>query len=268
MEKNYEFLNRMRVVHKPDRRDASAVKTEQELALDSSWKIVIPENASEMVKMAASDFQDYLLKSMDLSIVIEKTAAPAKAPGTLLFVTADQFPAIQEKPTVTRSFALDVSDDGIVLCGADERGVFAGSIHLEDLMNYREATFLTKGFKLRNPLTRMRSTHSGRGIDDYPDWQLQAIAHAGFTAIDIFVKAPNVTTRGPANINDIINRASKYGLDAVLYCDLKSYTPPDAADAEEFFDSVYGEIFRAHPGFAAIHLVGQTFSLAARTKSA
>ena len=120
MEKNYDFLKRMRVVHKPNRRDASAVMTEQEIALDANWKIVVPEAASELVKLAASDFQDYLLKSMDLSIVIETVATPAKAPKTLLLVTGDQFPAIQEKPTVSRAFALDVSDDCVVVCGADD----------------------------------------------------------------------------------------------------------------------------------------------------
>ena len=258
MEQNYDFLKRMSVVHKPNRRDASAVKTEQEIALDASWKIVIPETASDLVKLAASDFQDYLLKSMDLSIVIETAATPAKAPKTLLFVTVEQYPAIQEKPAVSRAFALDVSEDGIVLCGADDRGVFAGSIHMEDLMNCREALFLSKGFKVRNPLTRMRSTHSGCQLDQFPDWQLQAIAHAGFTAIDMFVKGPNTTTSGYVNINDVIYRANRYGLDVVLYSYLQSYKHPDDADAEQFFDSVYGEIFRKHPGFAAIHLVGES----------
>ena len=84
----------------------------------------------------------------------------------------------------------------------------------------------------------MISVHSGCVLDEYPDWQLLAIAHAGFTAIDLFVKGPDTTTIGHMNINDLIERASKFGLDAVLYSYLQSYKHPDDPDAEEFFDNV------------------------------
>ena len=258
MEKNYDFLKRMCVIHKPNRKDPSAVKAANEIEIDASWKIVIPETASDMVKLAASDFQDYLLNSMEISVKIEKTSAPAKAAKTFLFVTADQYSDLPEKPEGKRVFALEINEDCVVVCGAEERGVLAGSIHLEDRMNYRGGLFLTKGFTIRKPLTRMRSVHSGSGLDEYPDWQLLAIAHAGFTAIDVFVKSPDTTTVGHMNINDLIERAAKYGLDAVLYSYLQSYKHPDDADAEAFFDNVYGGIFRAHPGFSAIHLVGES----------
>ena len=42
-EKNYDFLKRMREIFKPDRRDPEAVPDKNEIELDSSWKIVIPE---------------------------------------------------------------------------------------------------------------------------------------------------------------------------------------------------------------------------------
>ena len=57
-EKNYDFLKRMRVVHKPDRRDGAAVLDPNEIAVDNSWKIVIPSGAGPLVRRAASDFQD------------------------------------------------------------------------------------------------------------------------------------------------------------------------------------------------------------------
>lgn len=258
MEKNYDFLKRMRVIHKPNRKDPSAVKTAQEIVIDSSWKIAVAAGSSDLVQTAADDFQDYLLKSMGVSVPVIKDAKPERSAKTLLYVTADQYKSLEKLPEGKRAFALEVSEDSVVVCGADDRGVFVGSIHMEDRMNYRGETFLEKGFTLRKPLTRMRSVHSGCSIDDYPDWQLNAIAHAGFSAIDIFVKGPDTTTTGYVNINDVIDRAKHYGLDAVLYCYLKSYKHPDDEDAEEFFDSIYGEIFRKHPGFAAIHLVGES----------
>lgn len=245
----------MHEVHRPDRRDAGAEPKAGEIALDDSWRIAVPAGAGSLVRRAAEDFCDYLAVSMGVKIpVAEAETASAK---TILLTTAALRPQVK-CPTRSRAFLLEVTEDRIALCGADERGVFAGTIHLEDLMNLREAPFLPVGTRTRTPLVRMRSVHSGCGIDDFPDRQLNAIAHAGFTAIDLFVKAPDTTTRGHCDINDVIERAAGYGLDTVLYSYLRCYKHPDDPDADECFDRVFGEIFRRHPGAAAIHLVGES----------
>ena len=261
-EKNYDFLKRMRIVHQPDRRDVAAVLNSDETALDNSWKIVIPAGAGPLIRRAADDFQDYLFTSMNVSVsVVAVRKNPGRQAKTVLMVPKSFCTCPNPKPEKKGAFILDVSaDQGIVICGFDERAVFYGSLRLEDLMNLREAPFVKVGRQMREPLTRMRSVHSGCGIDDFPDWQLNAIVHAGFTAIDIFIKAPDTTTRGYCNVNDVIERAASYGLDTVLYSYLKSYKHPDDPDAAEFFDSVYGNIFRRHPGAAAIHLVGESLS--------
>ena len=258
-EKNYDFLKRMREVHKPDRRDTRAVPAADEIEIDGSWKLVIPAGAGRLLRRAAADLQDYLFTSMKVSVPVLELEAPGRREKTILLTPEPSCADGGPKPDKKGAFVLDVSPDrGIALCGFDERAVFYGSIRMEDLMNFRAAPFLTVGRKLREPQTRMRSVHSGSGIDDFPDWQLNAIVHAGFTAIDLFVKAPDTTTRGCCNINDVIDRAASYGLDTVLYSYLKSYKHPDDPDAAAFFDGVYGEIFRRHPGAAAIHLVGES----------
>ena len=260
-EKNFDFLKRMRQIHQPDRRDPEAVPNKNETAIDNSWKIVIPAGAGPLVRRAASDFQDYLLTSMNVSVPVTVIAGPGRHPKSLLLIPKSFCTCDNPKPEKKGAFILDVSpDQGIVLCGNDDRSIFHGTIHLEDLMNFREAPFLEIGKRLREPLARMRSVHSGCGIDDFPDWQLNAIVHAGFNAIDIFIKEPDTTTRGHCNVNDVIERAASYGLDTVLYSYLKSYKHPDDPDAEAVFDSVYGNIFRCHPGAAAIHLVGESLS--------
>ena len=259
MEKNFDFLKRMRVVHQPNRRDWTAKPEPGEILLDNSWKIVIPTSAGQLIRRAADDFQDYLFTSMNVSVPVLAEAHPLRGEKILLLTADASGLDLPRKPEKKCSFALDITgSNGILLCGADERGVFRGTLHLEDVLNMREAPYLREGNSLREPLTRMRSVHSGSGIDDFPDWQLNAIAHAGFTAIDLFVKAPDTTTRGYCNINDVIDRASLYGLDVVIYSYLSSYKHPDDPDAEEFFDSVYGEIFRRHPNAAALHLVGES----------
>lgn len=259
-EENYDFLKRMRVIHKPNRRDISLTRASDEVEIDNSWKIVIDFNAPDLVRHAASDFQDYLLVSMNVSVPVCPQKKIIRTAKTILLTHLKDYSDQNiERPVKRGGFALDVSPDlGILILGAEERGVFYGSIHLEYVMNLREAPLLKQERYVREPLLRMRSVHSGSGIDDYPDWQLNAIVHAGFTAIDLFTKGPNTTTKGYCNINDVIERASHYGLDVVMYSYLSSYKHPDDPDAEEFFDSVYGNIFRCHPGFAAIHLVGES----------
>ena len=56
-ENNYDFLKRMRVIHKPDRRDFSLVQNSNEIVIDNSWKIVIPETASKLIRRAADDLK-------------------------------------------------------------------------------------------------------------------------------------------------------------------------------------------------------------------
>ena len=260
-EKNYDFLKRMREIFKPDRRDPEAVPDKNEIELDSSWKIVIPEGAGQIVRRAAADLQEYLFVSMNVSVSVIVKKGPGRKNKTILLIPKSFCTCDNPKPEKKGAFIVDaVRDDGIVLCGFDDRSILYGAIHLEDLMNYREAPFIPAGKKLREPLARMRSVHSGCSIDDFPDWQLNAIVHAGFNAIDVFVKNPDTTTKGYCNINDVIDRAASYGLDTVIYSYLKCYKHPDDPDAEEYFDRVFGNIFRSHPGAAAIHLVGESLS--------
>ena len=250
-ENNYDFLKRMAVIHKPDRRDRNAVPQADEVAIDDSWEIAIPADACSKIRRSAEDFQDYLLVSMGVGVKIERVEKLEPKAKRILFKIGT------DKTSKKGGFALDVAD-GVVLAGAEVRGVIYGAIRLEDLMNYREAPFLKKGSFVREPLARMRSIHSGCAIDDFPDWQLNAILHAGFTAIDVFIKGIDTTVQGHTNINDIIDRADEFGLDTVLYNYIHCYKHPDDPDAEEFFDSVYGPIGRHYPKAAAIHLVGES----------
>ena len=255
-EKNYDFLKRMRVIHKPHRRKADALPVNhQELLLDASWQILLPVDATSLMIRAAEDLQDYLFTSMEISLPINR--GPVSKKKKTISLNLD--PELKSKFSKKKgSFILDIGDEYILLSAAEERGIFFGCLRMEDLMNFREAPILERGETLREPLLRMRSIHSGCGIDDYPDWQLNAIAHAGFTAIDIFIKDIDKTTMGYCNINDVIERAASYGLDAVLYNYIHCYKHPEDADAEEFFDSVYGKVAKMYPKAAAIHMVGES----------
>ena len=79
MEKNYDFLKRMRVIHKPNRRDAAATPSAQEIEITNSWQIAVKQNCAEQVLQAAEDFQDYLLRSMNVSVPVVRFEKMEKA---------------------------------------------------------------------------------------------------------------------------------------------------------------------------------------------
>ncbi|OQA86049.1 MAG: hypothetical protein BWY31_01550 [Lentisphaerae bacterium ADurb.Bin242] len=260
-EKNYDFLKRFREIHKPGRRCDFSSPHDGEIMLDASWSIAVDRDASPMILRAAKDLQDYFFTSMNLSLRIEKI--PGTVPPLRKILLLNTGKALKQG-----AFTLSVSPDVIRLDGDDDRAVLYGSVHLEDRMNLREGPYLAIGTVRREPLLRMRQVHSGSGIDDFPDWQLNAILHAGFTAIDLFIRGIDTNARGEyCNVNDIIERASSFGLDTVLYNYTRCFKHPDDPDAEEVFDRVYGDIFRACPGARAISFVGESLEFPSKDPS-
>ncbi|MBO7741280.1 MAG: hypothetical protein J6S21_01880, partial [Victivallales bacterium] len=249
MEKNYDFICRMQEIHKPGRRNTALMPSGNETLLDSSWRISLESSDDAMLLRAARDLQDYLLVSMGVSVPVVIGAPDPEA--KCIFLGKGDF-------SVKGAFTLEVTESRVVLTGDDSRGVLYGCIRLEDLMNFRSAPFLSRGTFRREPLARMRSVHSGCGIDQYPDWQLNAILHAGFTAVDIFLKDVDLTAAGYCNVGDVIRRAAAHGLDTVIYSYLKCYVHPDDPGAEAEFDRVFGTVAAAYPEASAIHLVGES----------
>ena len=85
-EKNYDFLRRMREIHRPDRRNPELSKAAGELELDATWKLFLEPGFAAGAEKAMLDLQDYLYQSMGLSLCI---AADAETGGRLLFRKAD-----------------------------------------------------------------------------------------------------------------------------------------------------------------------------------
>ena len=165
---------------------------------------------------------------------------------------------------VPRSYRLQVGADRVLVGGCGERGAAQACYYLEDLMNLREAPFLRQGGETREPVFSPRMVHSGWGIDQFPDAHLSVIAHAGFDAVLVFVKGANRTTVGHLDINDLITRAARFGLDVYLYSYLLSEMHPDDDGAEAYYDSTYGALMRAHPGARGIVFVGESCEFPSR----
>lgn len=260
-EQNYDFLERRREIHRPDRRDGTLSPRPDETVIDESWTLAVSHPGEPLLLRAVCDLQDYLFVSMKLSL---KIAVPGKAlpSSKVLMLELEQPP--ESSVTEHGVFTIDVTADYIKVSSSEARAVWFGSLRLEDLMNLREAPFLQHGRVASRPYIDIREIHSGCGMDDFPDYELNAIAHAGFNTIRLFVKGFDVTTQGYCNINDLIRRAAGYGLDVAFYSYLPSFKHPDELDTEAFFDSIYGELFRRYPGAKGISLVGESLEFPSR----
>ncbi len=236
-EAKYEFRKRIDEVHRPGVRRETAECGSGEVALNEGWTIVSPEPPTE--GSAAPDLQDYLQVSMNLSLPIRK-----QAEGKTIRLT----------PEEDKGFFWKVEPECIEIRGNVRRGVH----YLEDLMNFREAPYLKCGSGRRDPLFTPRMVHSGWGLDQFPDRHLNAISHAGFDTILLFVKGVDLTTHGVMDFNDLIRRAANYGLGVYFYSYLDSYKHPAEPDADEFFDRNYGRVFRECPGAKGLILVGES----------
>ena len=233
-EEPYGFRRRLEIVHQPDRRDAAAVKAADEFALADGARIALCGKAASFPAVA-SDFEDYLRVSMDVEASV--TVRPEGGGRYALMASLDEGLA-------ARQYRVDVSDDGVRIAAKDERALAQAFYHLEDLMNLRRAPFLKKGRAVRTPRFAERLVHSGYGHMMYEEPMLRAMAHAGMTAIIVYVSGIDKTERDRVcDQRAVIRRAAKYGLDAYLYSEIPAFFHPDDGDAP--FEEAYGKVAAA-----------------------
>ncbi|MBE6589347.1 MAG: hypothetical protein E7643_04140 [Ruminococcaceae bacterium] len=244
-EMQYEFRKRMLEVHKKNRRVEKALSAGQ-IAITSEWTIVFPRE-NEFLTRVARDLWDYFLVSMNLCVKLSDTCPADK------YITYTVDPTMKE-----HAYAVETKKTSVCLSGQTERAAAQASYLLEDLMNFEESPYLSMGRQEREPRYRTRMVHSGFSLDIFPNEHLSAIAHQGFTAILLFTRAKDETSYGHTDFNDIIRRAADYGLDTYAYSYMVSEKHPDDEGAEEYYDSLYGELFRRCPGLKGVTLVGES----------
>ncbi len=255
-EVNYEFRKRMLETHKKDVRDFSLTPNADEYEIKDAVAICVPRDAEDVAIVAAQDFQDFLLKSMDISSMVKKGTMDEKEKIELFI--ADEAGIDLGEYKGYRGYRIDTDDNGIKIYASDYRGMAQALYYLEFMMELRKAPFIKKGSTSRKPRFSPQMVHSGYGCDDYPDEHLNAIAHEGRDAILVFVKGVNLTTFGFLDFNALIYRAKRYGIDVYAYSYLKSEVHPEADGAEAFYDGTYGNLFKNCPGFKGVVLVGES----------
>lgn len=250
MEKAYEFRNRLLQIHKKDIRDPKRIPEKNEFFLPNQVFISIAGNAGEVVRTAAQDFQSFLRDSMGIIGVVY----PGKCDA---HITAVLDADLGEYATY-RGFRIDTDAEGIRISGYDERGIAQAFFFLEIQMEFAKSPAVAFGRVEKKPMFFPRMIHSGYGLDEYPDEYLARVAHEGRDAILVFTKGVNETPHGYENFNDLIRRATRWGLDVYAYSYILSNMNPEAPEAEAFYESTYGKLFRECPGLAGVTLVGES----------
>lgn len=259
MEKPYDFRQALLRTHKPNILCKDYKPDPGMLCIDDHFRIVIPENCDEVILTAANDLQDYLFTSLGCSIALCRAENLHTITGKFILVaTAEQLGAGIAGKQIPASYEITVTEQGVTVCGIDSRGCAQGCYMLEDRMNSILAPYLVPGSTYHYPAFSPRMTHSGYGLDQYPDAHLSAIAHAGMDAILVFIKGVDLTPTGYLDFNDLIRRAAKYGLDVYAYSKLESAVHPDDVNAFSYYNSTYGNIFKHCPGFKGVVLVGES----------
>lgn len=278
-ERSHAFRRVLETVHQPDRRAPDARPMTSEVVIEDGWSIVLSRSASPLVLRVAQDLQEYFLISMGVSLLLRRVydiaASIREDERAIIFTTRQELPELGEGLTTARSYRLLVMTERLVICGADERGTSQGSYYLEDLMNLREAPFLQTQDVTREPLFSPRMTHSGWGLDEFPDAYLNRIAHAGMDSILVFVTGPDRTPDEGTHVrdahgrvspgryrdlNDLVSRAARYGLDVYFYAYFHIDDVPHPTDpgAEAVYARVYGDVFAHCPQAKGLVLVGES----------
>lgn len=245
-EKLYGFRSRLMQVNKPGCRDQRLQPAEQEWELKAGMRLCFPNDP--VVYTAAKDFGDFMLVSME-------------TPVLLCHDSGDIRIIIDKSYGSYKAYRLEVKGEGITITAHDDRGAAQALFRLEDMMLTRHAPFVPFGIEEHAPQYTPRMTHSGYGLDDFPDEHLLQIAKAGMDAILIFVSDLNKTPRGYLDFNMVIERAAKHGLDVYAYSYMRVFVHPDAPDAKARFDGAYGNLFRSCPGLKGVVLVGESVGI-------
>ncbi len=244
----------MRQVNKPGVCDRDARPLETEFAITPGMKLHIPRE--DAVYTAAKDFMDFMYASMETSVSLWEEDG------------ADMVVQIDKTYGSYKSYQITVTESGIRVLAHDARGAAQGLYRLEDRMLTRHAPFLKKGTEERAPIYSPRMTHSGYGLDDFPDEHLLQIAKAGMDAILVFVSDVNQTPRGYLDFNALIHRAALHGLDVYAYSYMRVFVHPEDAGAWERYDGVYGRLFRCCPDLKGVILVGESVGFPTKDSNA
>ena len=250
MEQTYEFRQRMLQRHRYDLRLAE--KSEGQIEIDESYIIAISKDAGRVIENAALDLQEYLRRSMDVALAVKRYQDLNTIDRNCVIIKTCNCPE-----PISGACKVKAEAGRILLAGYDERGAAQACYRAQDQMTLNMGPYL-EGEKTYTPKFSPRMSHSGYGLDDFPDAHLQSIAHAGMDSILVFVKDVNMSPKGYLDFNTLIWRAAGFGLDVYAYSYFHSERNPEDPDAFDHYNGTYGNLFKSCPGLKGVVFVGES----------
>ena len=260
-EEKYEFRSQLLQIHKKNIINPKEKPQVDDFIFTNGIVIAIPEDAEEVVKVAAKDFIDFLLTSLNISACLSYQKEGAS-------ITASLGKNLG-KGEGYMGFRVSVSKDGIEIKGYDYRGIAQAFYHLEDRLGIRRAPYIKFGATERKALFSPRITQSPYGMYDFSDHAFAQMAHKGYDAISLWIKDAYSDKRGNAlDINFIAQRAARYGIDVYFELYAPHEAHPDDEGAQEYYDKLYGDIWKVCPLLKGIELTGEANQFRSRDKRA
>ena len=254
-EQKYEFRKRITTVHKPGIRSTAKKCPDNFLELHDGLTIHFNKKDGEVIKTAAYDFADFLDASMDISAALSSKGTAVRG-GDIGISLAGEAEVDLGAAAGYRGFMIKCSDK-IEIFAYDDRGAAQALYYLEDMMTFEGAPFVKRGEVSHKAMFSPQMVHSGYGFDEFPDEYLSVIAHEGRDAILVYTMEANLTPSGYLNFNDLIERAARYGIDVYAYSYIRSKVNPADEQAEGYYDSTYGKLFKECPRLKGVTLVGE-----------
>ncbi len=264
MERNYQFRERLLVVHEKNIcTDSEPVwGFENSCVFSDDWKIIYPVKADKTMKYAAEDLREFFNDSCGVyPNCIAKNIDSADQDNCIILILEGT-----EDINKRNEYTITITEKQVIIKAPTSRGIAQGIYYLEDEMRKNRYPAVKCADISRYSVFTPRLTHSGFGLDMFPDNHLKAIAHLGIDSIMIFVKDVDKTPHGYVDFNDLIYRADIYGLDVYVYSYIISDRHPDDEDAHEHYESTYGKLFAACPGLKGVIFVGESCEFPSKDK--
>ncbi len=216
--------------------------------------VTIIKSGDIVISNAIKDLKKFLKQALDVTAEIDENGVGFKI-STVIDPVKNQG---------KRAYTITSNEDGIVISAESNKTVAQGIYYLEFLLTEKKARIIKEGsISVELPFSP-RMVHSGYGFDEFPDEYLSNIAHHGYDTILLYTNGVNSTPAGPCNFNDIVKRASAYGLDVYVYAAFGKYIDIYSENAEKEFDETYGAVFKSCPELKGITLVGESVEFASR----
>ncbi len=272
MEQKYEFRKRLLEVHKENIGTPALCDKPGYCRITEDWEIVLPQNPSRLMRYLGHDLRDFFETSLGMALRV-RYEDNCNRVHTIRFLTDHTMEADNGL-----AYRVSVIGDSITIWGKTERGTAQGSYLLEDEMRIQAASLVPLMEKTVKPMFSPRMTHSGYGMDTFPDAYMAQAAHAGMDAILVYTSGlyknhcgfpdPDAlwegTCQGFCDFNELVYRAAGFGLDVYVYSHYICDMHPSEPGAREYYDERFGAFFREFPGVKGIIFVGETFEFPSR----